>query len=374
MLDTALAVGLYVAALVVAVWGTGSRRPDAVFHVLLVLAAAPYVLRRRAPLVVLVAASVPVVALVSLGYGSAVIGSGLILAAYTVAATRGVGHVAVAACYAVAILTAIFVVAPRTATLGWLTTNLALFAGAFAVGHGAKDRREVLRLLRERNLMTERAAEDEARRAVTEERLRIAQELHDVVGHSLSAIALQAAVGARVLDSDPEEARNSLLAVHRTSRSSLTEVRSILGILRTTDQDPVVSGLVALPRVVADLADAGLRVDVSVEGDEVPLPPGIDLAAYRVVQESLTNVLDHAHTATARVRLRYGVDALDLEVSDDGTPDRVTGGHVGHGSAGGTGLRGMRERVEIWGGSLRAGPREHGGFTVAAHLPYRGAP
>ena len=219
---------------------------------------------------------------------------------------------------------------------------------------------------RERAAELERAREELARRAVVEERLRIARELHDVVAHSMSIIAVQSGVGAHVLDSQPEEARKALAAVEATSRQALAEMRRLLGVLRQ-EAEPSGSlapspGLAEVDALAAEVARAGARVEVRIEGTRPELPLGLDLSAYRIVQEALTNVVRHAGPATARVRIRYAPDTVDIEVVDDGHG-------TGTGRTDGHGIAGMRERAALYGGSLDAGPLPGGGFRVAAHLP-----
>ena len=369
-LDTLLALLLFLGASLSAISpSTQARPPDAALYVLLALGTVPYALRRRAPLAVLVLASVPVLAMIALGYGSAVIGSGLFLAAYTVAAWSSTRVTALAAGYVVVLLAAVTVLVPRAMQFGELATNAALFIGAFSLGRSASERRQNLALLHERAELAEKARLAETRHALADERLRIAQELHDVLAHSLGVIALQAGVGAHVIDVDPAEAKASLVAVAETSRSALTEVRRILGALRGQG-DPATyhppPGLDAVGDLAAELTAAGLPVSVHVEGSRNGIPAALDLTAYRLVQESLTNVLKHAGPARAEVTLRYEPGALVLEVVDDGpgpaaTIEPATAGH---------GQLGMRERVSLWGGSLTAGPRPCGGYRVSARLPY----
>ena len=369
-LDTLLAVLLFLGATISAASpGPDARVPDATFYLLLAVGAAPYALRRRAPLPVLVLATVPVLAMIALGYSSAVIGSGLFLAAYTVAAWSGPRVTAIAAGYVVVLLAAVVALAPRTMQFGQLATNVALFVGAFALGRGATDHRQNLELIQERADLAVQARADKARHAVADERLRIAQELHDVLAHSLGVIALQAGVGAHVIDADPAEAKASLVSVAQTSRSALTEVRRILGALRGQD-DPATyhppPGLDALGTLAAELTAAGLPVKVHVDGTRNGTPAALDLTAYRLVQESLTNVVKHAGPARAEVTVRYEVGALLLEVVDDGQGPPATSGTAvpGHGQLG------MYERVSVWGGSLTTGKRPSGGYRVAARLPY----
>jgi signal transduction histidine kinase len=212
----------------------------------------------------------------------------------------------------------------------------------------------------------ERDRDQEAKRAVAVERLRIAQELHDVVAHSMGVIAVQAGVGAHVIDSDPEEARKSLEAISHTSRSTLTEIRRMLGVLRddTGAQYAPAPGLEELDRLVRDVEQAGVPVEVRKEGAQTDVPPGVDFTAYRIVQEALTNVLKHAGRARVDLLVGYEDAALRLEIADDGRGVNGRANRVGHG------LMGMRERVAVYGGSFEAGPRTGGGFRVAVRLPY----
>jgi signal transduction histidine kinase len=209
----------------------------------------------------------------------------------------------------------------------------------------------------------------QAKQAVADERLRIAQELHDVVAHSMGVIAVQAGVGAHVIDKDPAEAKKSLEAISTTSRSTLTEMRRLLGVLRADEHGAYqpAPGLADIDRLVADIDAAGIPVTLTIDGTRDDVPPGVDLTAYRIVQEALTNVLKHAGTARAAVVIGYQPGALRLEIADDGR------GVNGRATDGGHGLLGMRERVGVYGGSLVAGPAPGGGFRVVAELPYRDA-
>lgn len=367
VLDCVLALAIFVAATISAATPSPQfRAPDATVYALIVLGALPYAARRRWPLPVMVLASIPVVALLALGYSSAVIGAALFLAAYTVAAYSDRRVTAVAAAYAVVMMAVLVVVAPGAMGIGAVVTNAALFTGAFALGRSAQVRRENVVLLQERAQLAEQARAEEARHAVADERLRIAQELHDVLGHSLGVIALQAGVGAHVIDADPAEAKASLEAISRTSRSSLAEVRRILGSLRVEGgaagyHPPL--GLAALDALAAELTEAGLLVHVQVVGVPHQVPAALDLTGYRVVQEALTNVVRHAGAARADVTVRYEARTVTVQVDDDGrgAPAGSTGGH---------GQLGMRERVAIWGGTLHTGPRAGGGYRVTATLPY----
>jgi signal transduction histidine kinase len=219
------------------------------------------------------------------------------------------------------------------------------------------------RRLREEKLEREKA---EAEAAIAEERTRIARELHDVVAHAISVIVLQARGGRRLLATDPAEARQALDAIERTASQALAEMRRLLGLLRESDEQLALAPQPTLARLddlVGQVREAGLPVEVAIEGTPLELPPGIDLSAYRIVQEALTNALKHAGPASARVTVRYGEGELELEVSDDGAGS-------GNGGGGGQGLAGIRERVAVFGGDVEAGSRPEGGYAVRARLPY----
>jgi signal transduction histidine kinase len=210
--------------------------------------------------------------------------------------------------------------------------------------------------------------------------MRIARELHDVLAHNISLINVQAGVALHLMDEQPGQSRSALVAIKQASNDALGELRSVLDILRQGDEaaprSPA-SGLADLDGLVAGAGATGLEVRTRVEGTPRPLPAGTDLAAYRIVQESLTNVTRHAGPATATVRIAYGRDALTVQVDDDGKGLESAGGRPGSDSdrsnrrpdRSGNGIRGMRERVAALGGDLTAGSRPGGGFRVLAHLP-----
>ncbi|MER5183786.1 sensor histidine kinase [Streptomyces sp. NPDC002896] len=206
-----------------------------------------------------------------------------------------------------------------------------------------------------------------AKRRADEERLRIARELHDVLAHSISVINVQAGVGLALLDSDPEQARTALTTIKAASKEALGEVRQVLDTLRTPGDAPraPAPGLDRLSELVEQAAGAGLTVGVETEGRPVPLPPGTDLAAFRIVQEALTNVVRHSGSRHARVLVRYEGRALRLRIDDDGP---ATGADAG---GSGNGLAGMRERAAGLGGTIEAGTRPDGGFRVSAFLPLK---
>src|SRR5512132_1554145 len=250
--------------------------------------------------------------------------------------------------------------------------SMGILAAAWLLGHFAHNYRAYAAGLEERTTELEQAREELARRAVTEERLRLARELHDVVAHAMSVIAVQSGVGAHVADSRPGEVGKALAAIEVTSRAALTELRRLLGVLRQ-DGDPQASlapvpGLANLEGLLAEVAEAGLAVRLRVEGAPSPLPAGVDLSAYRIVQEALTNVVKHAGPAHAQVTIRYRDQEVAVEVIDDGHGVAAVAGDGGKGT--GHGLIGMAERVAAFGGDLEVGPRAGGGFRVVARLPW----
>jgi len=207
-----------------------------------------------------------------------------------------------------------------------------------------------------------------ARRAAAEERARIARELHDVVGHAIGVIVLQADGGRRLLRVDPGETERALTTIEQTGRGALDEMRRLVAMLRATDDEDALApqpGLAGLEELAADVRAAGLPVDVVIEGQPTALPAGVDLSAYRIAQEALTNALKHAGPAHARVLVRYGAREVGIEVEDDGRGAPTAGSN-----GGGHGLVGIRERAALYGGQVDAGPRPEGGFAVRVRLPY----
>jgi signal transduction histidine kinase len=294
------------------------------------------------------------------------------VAVVTVAAMCSMPKVVVGAVWIFLGLLALLVSESSGLEAGGFALNCALFAAMFMFGNNLKNRKERIEALEERAQALEREKAEEARRAVADERLHIARELHDVVAHSMGVIAVQASVGEHVIDDNPAEAKRALEAISGVSRSTLSEIRRMLGVLRETDEadggSPAYApapGLAELDRLVGELAGAGVTVDVTYEGVRDELPRGVDLTAYRIVQEALTNVLKHAGPASAAVLVRYEPGALGLEIVDDG---RGVNGRADGSS--GHGLVGMRERVAVYGGTLETGPKSGGGFRVAVRLPY----
>jgi signal transduction histidine kinase len=245
----------------------------------------------------------------------------------------------------------------------------ALFAIGWLFGFALRERNERAATAEERALRAERERESAARLAVAEERTRMARELHDVVAHAMSVMVLQVgAVRRRMPDSAAEE-REALDNVEQAGRTALVEMRRLLGALRASDDEPELApqpGLANLSTLVCDVRAAGLDVRLRIEGDHTPLPHGVDLAAYRIVQEGLTNALKHAHAAHADVTVRFDPGGLSLEVRDDGRGGAVRHDGLGHG------LIGIGERVKIHGGDMSAFVPVTGGFVVRARLPLDG--
>src|SRR5439155_3629704 len=240
-----------------------------------------------------------------------------------------------------------------------------IFAVIWAVGFTLGRKLGEAAEARERADRAEREREEQARIAVAEERARIARELHDIVGHAVSVMTVQAAGVRRLLKPEQEREREALKVVEQTGRDALAEMRRMVGVLRSLDEAPELApqpSLEYVDKLVEQARNAGLPVELRVEGEPVQLPAGVDLTAYRIVQEGLTNATKHSQAEHAEVLVRYDNGHVEVTISDDGR-----GG--GGGESGGHGLVGMRERVSVYGGELEAGPRPEGGFALHARLP-----
>jgi signal transduction histidine kinase len=243
-----------------------------------------------------------------------------------------------------------------------------LFAVAWLAGFVLRERLTQAASSEERALEAERKREENARQAVFTERVRIARELHDVVAHHVSMMGVQAGAARVVIDSDPDKAKSALSAIETSTRQAVAELHRLLGFLRQDgDEDGLTlqPGVGELGRLAASMSDTELRVDITIEGDVRPLPQMVDVSAYRIVQEALTNTLKHAHASHAEVHLRYWPDELEVEVVDDGRGARNGNAH----RDGGLGLIGMRERAALHGGRLTLGAAPGGGFAVLVRLP-----
>jgi signal transduction histidine kinase len=239
-----------------------------------------------------------------------------------------------------------------------------VFFGTWLAGRLVRAREDDARRLRDLTTALERERVEEARIAAAEERARIARELHDVVAHAMSTIVLEAGAERVNLRPGKSSTHDALRSIERTGREALAEMRRLVGVLRTEDDEPALApqpSLGHLAELVERVRRAGLPVEVQTVGEPAELPPGLDISAYRIVQEALTNALKHAGDARASVVVSYGARGIAIEVSDDGRGGTPNGG--GHG------LTGLRERVAVFGGELEAGSREGGGFTVRAWLP-----
>jgi signal transduction histidine kinase len=358
-----LVVGTYFAS-----QGQPDRRPfDAGAVALVVVAAGALAWRRRYPVLVLGVVFGAALVYFVLGYANGPIWLALIIAYFTAVVA---GHRLAAA--VVAVLG--FGIFPWLDHLlrnqpGPSLAGVAGLAAWLLVLLGAA---EAIRIRRERMAEAARIREEEARRRAGEERLRIARELHDALGHHLSLINMQSGVALHLNADLPEQTRNALTAIKQASKEALTELRSVLEILRQEGEPAARSPtwtLARLDELVSQAAAAGLVVHTETEGEVRRLPFAVDVAAFRIVQEALTNVTRHAGPATATVRVSYGDGDLTVQVDDDGrgpAPHDVAAGS-------GKGIVGMRERVAALGGDLQAGPRPGGGFRVSARLPVDGA-
>jgi signal transduction histidine kinase len=336
---------------------------DVVAVALVVAAALPLLWRRRYPLSVLVVSHSIVLAYWLLDYPGGPIFLSPFIAFFTaVLHGRRIGAWIVLAVGFVAFTLLPMLVRDEPAPA--LGQVVGVAAWLFVIAAAA----EIVRVRRERMAEAAHMQEEEARRRASEERLRIARELHDVLAHNISMINVQAGVALHLLDEKPEQARPALTAIKQASKDALTELRSVLGVLRRVDEedgskDPAPT-LARLDDLISRAKAAGLSVSKDVEGSVRPLPAPVDLAAFRIVQEALTNVLRHAGASTSTVLVRYADDAVTVQVDDDGR------GSGPRSPGSGSGIVGMRERAESVGGSLEAGPRPGGGgFRVRARLP-----
>jgi signal transduction histidine kinase len=340
------------------VGGTAHQREWSDGVPLAALQVVPLILRRRYPLAVLTAVTAMWIAYVAVVGGIVPIATAV--AIYTVAAELPRKRALPAATVAVAAST---LAALALGEWGRAAGDFIPFVAAWVIGDSLRTRRAYTEALEERAERLERERAAEAARARAEEQARIARELHDVIAHNVSVMVVQAAAANEVFESRPERAREALEAIEKSGRSALEELRRLLGVVRGDGADYAPQpGLERLDELVGQVRAAGLVVAVSVAGTPRRLPVAIDLSAYRVVQEALTNTLKHARATRAEVALHYGDEELGVEVRDDGE-----GGGNGDGS--GRGLIGMRERVSAFGGSLQTGPAPAGGFKVSARFP-----
>ena len=352
--------------------GVTPWRPlDALGYLLLAIGPLALVFRRRWPIGVLVAVEVTSLAYSARTYPEGGTGLTVFVALYTVAVAvdrRRLVAIATAVAVALAVAMEVFLYG-ATMIEGEPVYVAIVMLSATWLGEAVRNRRAYVAELRDRAERAERTREEEARRRVDEERMRIARELHDVVSHSIGVISVQAGVAAHLLERRPDKAGEALATIRQASDEALGELHTMLGVLRQPDGHVPLApapGLAQLDALVAQAEGAGLQVKVAVTGEAAKLPPAVDLACYRIVQESLTNVVRHAGAGHATVTITADGDALVVEVTDDGA------GSPGSGNGARQGIVGMRERARALGGTLHAGPRPEGGFRVSARLPVRG--
>jgi signal transduction histidine kinase len=350
----------------------GQRPSDIWAYLLAVALCVPFVFHRRFPVAAITVACCALV-LYAVGRYNAYPGLPIfvLVAGVSLHSTRRRALLA-AGLAAVALSVAVWLQPERVATASTWVASLLAVAVAWLWGENLRNRRARWAAMEERARRLEAEREERDRQAVTDERLRIARELHDVVAHSMSVIAVQSGVANHVIDSRPAQARQALATIEATSRSALVELRRLLGVLRQGD-DPVASlepnpGMAEIGRLADQIRSAGVEVELKIEGEPGELPPGVDLSAFRIAQEGLTNVLKHGG-GVARVLVRYSPGAVAVEIADDGRAG--TDGAPAEGT--GHGLIGMRERVAVFGGQLTAGPVPGGGYRMAARLPYAAA-
>jgi len=353
-------------------------RLDVVSISLLILQTLPIAVRRRNPMGILVITGSAITLYSLLGYlgpngvGDSTGAYGVVVAFYTVAANEPPRRAMVAAAVTAGfVLVSFAAYAAFDSISGW-TANLSLtylsFGLAWLIGDNLRVRRAYTRQLEDRAAELEREREEKAALAVSEERARIARELHDVVSHYVSVMVVQAAGARRVVDRDPATAKGALEAVETAGRTAFAEMRRMLEVLRADDSGMGPQpGLGEVERLIDQVRAAGVPVEFSIEGSACCLPAGMDLAAYRIVQEALTNTVKHGGKAAARVTIRYTDDILEIEVTDDGRGAAAS--LLSGAEGGGHGLIGMKERVSLFGGVLEAGPILAGGYRVFARMP-----
>ena len=343
---------------------------DTLGILLALLQTVPLVWRRVAPVLVLAVCSGAMFLFFFLGYLPSFASFGFLLALYTVSAHRERRISIPAALASAAVVLMLLIGSKEPFELDALFAEGLVIGAVWFIGDGLRTKRTQVLSLEDRATRLEYERELAAHEAVAEERRVIARELHDMVAHNVSVIVAQSAAAQRVLDDNPEEGRIALRSIEDAGREALVEMRRLLGLLRTDHDRPDVrhpqQGLDDIGTLLAQVREAGVHVSLTVEGTPRPLPAGLDLSAFRIVQEALTNVLKHAGAASAAVAIRYERSSLLLTISDDGSgprdadpdPFRARYGHLG-----------MRERVGLFGGRLRVGPRPGAGYEVVVALP-----
>jgi len=368
----------------------GAPRPLTDFanlgYALLVVSGLVLVVRRRLPVAVFVTAALASLVYFGLDFPDGPGWLGLFVALYTLTAYGDGRRSLVIAGAGITVLAVGWLIAaadiePRAA-IGWVFFRIGASVMSAALGESVRSRRVIAAEAHKRAELAERTRDEEARARVNAERLRIAREVHDTVAHAIAIINVQAGVTAHVLDRRPEVAREALQTIEQTSSRALREMRAILGVLRDDDDGRVpYPGLEQIDELLAKARDAGIDVKLEQNLPAAPLPSAVESAAYRILQESITNVIRHVGPTRVTVALNPGVDALEIRVTDEGRrsgpghdPDRrhLPGQRVastGGSATPGHGILGMRERCQLLGGGLDAKPTADGGFEVTARLP-----
>ncbi|HEY8472814.1 MAG TPA: sensor histidine kinase [Natronosporangium sp.] len=344
----------------------GVDDPDLLGYASLAMTGLALVVRRRYPVLVFLALAGNSGWWYTVGYPDGPGWLGLFVATYTLTAhgdgrrSLWIATGGIAALAPIWLLTADL--EPR-AEAGWVFFRIGAAIMAAALGESVRSRRVIAQEAQERAERAERTREEEAQRRVDAERLRIAREVHDTVAHAIAIVNVQAGVTAHVLDKRPEQAREALITIEQTSARALRELRATLGVLRDVDEPAPAGGLDQLDEIVAMAREAGLEVTVEGGVPAGELPTAVDRAAYRILQESITNVIRHAGPARVTITIGRHERGLELRVVDDGRGPRGSAGGAGRG------IVGMRERCQLLGGELTAGPGPDGGFQVWARLP-----
>jgi signal transduction histidine kinase len=365
----ALGVGVAVAIALIEITNlfvvAGPDHHDVATVSLLIASALPLVFWRRAPFAVsLVIAAVTIALAV---FDMPHLGLGMLAAVFAVALWSGPRARKASLCL---LLVGVPVVPLLTNDASSIPKNIAFYAAAWIFGALLRERRTYTQVLEQRMQELEREREEKAALAAEAERTRIARELHDVLTHSVSVMVIQAQAAQAAAD-DPEQVAGALTRIETVGKESLVELRRLLQRLRTDDETPLhapAPGLAQLDELLGEVRAAGLDVSLALDGEARPLPASVDLSAYRIVQEALTNTLRHAGTVATQVVLRYRPDEFALEVRDDGRAQPAGPSGAGHG------LAGMRERVALVGGTLVAEDLPGGGFRVAARMPLQAGP
>ncbi|MBO0682073.1 MAG: sensor histidine kinase [Candidatus Dormibacteraeota bacterium] len=376
LVDVALAASVTV-VIVAAIAANldGGRPPDLVAYLFAIGLGLLMLVRRKYPALTLVATATGLLAYYAIGYPPVGMAVPVAAALYS-AAERGHLRLGVAVSAALILVSYTYRLAvgqDPAYLFGYdLAITVTVMAAALALGDAVRARRLLLAEAQRRQQQAASEREREAARRVEAERLRVARDVHDVLAHTVAVVSLQADVASEALADDPEAVRSALATIRASSSEANRQLRATVGLLRgPAEKEPraPTGGLDDLDRLVGATAESGPHVDLRVEGEPAPLPVEVDTTAYRILQESLANALRHAHATRVQVRLSYGCERLEIEVTDDGrgAPTVVDGRPAGNG-----GLAGMRERAALLGGVLAAGNRPDGGFGVRASLPIAG--